>query len=38
MTHALQARASKVVERGKHDELIGKGGVYSRLHDLQSFN
>jgi subfamily B ATP-binding cassette protein MsbA len=28
----------KVVERGKHDELIGKGGVYSRLHDLQSFN
>jgi subfamily B ATP-binding cassette protein MsbA len=28
----------KVVERGKHDVLIGKGGVYSRLHDLQSFN
>ncbi|NOU46842.1 MAG: ABC transporter ATP-binding protein [Bacteroidales bacterium] len=28
----------QVVERGKHDVLIAKGGVYSRLHDLQSFN
>ena len=28
----------KIVERGKHDELIAKGGVYKRLTDLQSFN
>ncbi len=28
----------QIVERGKHDELIEKGGVYKRLTDLQSFN
>ena len=28
----------QIVERGKHDELIAKGGVYKRLTDLQSFN
>jgi len=27
-----------IVERGKHEELIEKGGVYKRLTDLQSFN
>ncbi|MGN0033806.1 MAG: ABC transporter ATP-binding protein [Candidatus Limimorpha sp.] len=27
----------KIVERGKHDELVAKGGVYKRLTDLQSF-
>ena len=27
-----------IVERGKHEELIAKGGVYKRLTDLQSFN
>lgn len=25
----------KIVERGKHDELINKNGAYKRLHDLQ---
>lgn len=27
-----------IVERGKHEELITKGGVYKKLTDLQSFN
>ncbi len=27
-----------IVERGKHDDLINKGGIYKRLTDLQSFN
>ncbi|MDY6800492.1 MAG: ABC transporter ATP-binding protein [Bacteroidota bacterium] len=27
----------KIVERGKHDELIELKGVYKKLHDLQSF-
>ncbi|MBA7589012.1 Lipid A export ATP-binding/permease protein MsbA [subsurface metagenome] len=25
----------EIVERGKHDELIGKNGYYKKLHDLQ---
>jgi len=28
----------QIVERGNHEELIEKGGVYKRLTDLQSFN
>lgn len=27
----------QIVERGKHDELIQKAGVYKRLYELQSF-
>ncbi len=27
----------KLVERGKHDELLEKNGVYKKLHDLQMF-
>jgi len=27
----------KIIERGKHDELIELKGVYKKLHDLQSF-
>lgn len=27
----------EIVERGKHEELIGKNGYYKRLHDMQSF-
>ena len=27
-----------IVERGKHEELIAKGGVYKHLTDLQSFS
>jgi ABC-type multidrug transport system fused ATPase/permease subunit len=25
----------KVVEQGRHEELLGRGGLYSRLHELQ---
>lgn len=28
---------SKIIERGKHSELIEKNGVYRKLYDLQSF-
>jgi subfamily B ATP-binding cassette protein MsbA len=28
----------QIVERGRHDELIAKGGVYKKLSDLQSFS
>ncbi len=28
----------QIAERGKHDELIAKGGVYKKLFDLQSFS
>jgi len=24
-----------IVEQGKHDELIGKGGIYSKLYTMQ---
>lgn len=27
----------RIVERGTHNTLLGKAGVYKRLHDLQSF-
>jgi subfamily B ATP-binding cassette protein MsbA len=27
----------KIVERGNHDELLNKNGVYKKLHDLQMF-
>lgn len=27
----------RIVERGTHNNLLGKAGVYKRLHDLQSF-
>lgn len=27
----------EIVERGKHDALLAKGGIYKRLYDLQSF-
>jgi subfamily B ATP-binding cassette protein MsbA len=27
----------EIIERGKHQELIGKNGVYKKLYDLQSF-
>lgn len=27
----------RIVERGRHAELLGAGGLYRRLHDLQSF-
>jgi ATP-binding cassette, subfamily B, bacterial MsbA len=27
----------KIVEKGNHDELIKAGGLYKRLHDLQTF-
>ena len=26
----------KIVERGKHDELLAKNGYYKRLNDMQS--
>ena len=31
-------QAGKIVERGNHEELIAKGGVYSHLCQLQQFN
>jgi subfamily B ATP-binding cassette protein MsbA len=27
----------KIIERGKHQQLLNEGGVYKRLYDLQSF-
>jgi subfamily B ATP-binding cassette protein MsbA len=27
----------KIAEIGNHDELLRKGGIYKRLHDLQTF-
>ena len=26
----------QIVERGKHEELIALGGIYSKLHDMQA--
>ena len=26
-----------IVERGLHEELLEKGGIYRRLHDMQAF-
>lgn len=31
-------QSGKIVERGTHTELIGRGGVYSRLCELQAFD
>ncbi len=28
--------AGRIVERGRHDELIAKGGYYRKLHDMQA--
>ena len=28
--------SGRIVERGKHDELIAKGGYYRKLHDMQA--
>jgi len=33
----LVINAGEVAERGTHHELIAQGGIYKRLHDLQSF-
>lgn len=30
-------KKGKIVERGNHDDLIAKGGIYKKLCDLQSF-
>ncbi len=27
----------KIVERGSHEDLLGKAGIYKKLHDLQKF-
>ena len=29
-------RDGEIVERGKHDELLKKNGLYKRLNDMQS--
>ena len=26
----------RIVERGRHDELIARGGYYRKLHDMQA--
>lgn len=31
-------REGKIVERGKHDELIASDGVYKKLHDMQKLS
>ncbi|HVD41636.1 MAG TPA: ABC transporter ATP-binding protein [Solirubrobacterales bacterium] len=32
----LVLQAGRVVERGHHDDLVGRGGVYSQLHQAQN--
>lgn len=34
----LVMQQGEIVERGSHDELINKNGVYKKLSDLQTFN
>ncbi len=34
----LVLQKGKIVERGTHQELLSRQGVYKKLHDLQSFN
>jgi len=32
----LVLQAGRIVERGNHDDLVGRGGVYSQLHEAQN--
>ncbi len=37
MDEIIVMNHGKIVERGKHHELIAQNGLYKKLHDLQSF-
>ncbi|HEX5593784.1 MAG TPA: ABC transporter ATP-binding protein [Solirubrobacterales bacterium] len=34
--HILVLQAGRIVESGHHDDLVGRGGVYSQLHEAQN--